>query len=52
MAYVTGWSLYTINRMLVWEVPTMPKRFVALRCIASLPFPFLVAWAVALLLQG
>ncbi len=51
MAFVTGWSLYTINRMLVWEVPTMPKRFVLLRCLASLPFPFLVAWAVALL-QG
>jgi uncharacterized membrane protein YraQ (UPF0718 family) len=45
MAFVTGWSLYTINRVLVWEVPTMPMRFVALRVIVSLPFPFLVAAA-------
>jgi uncharacterized membrane protein YraQ (UPF0718 family) len=43
VAFVTGWSLYTINRVLVWEVPTMPKRFVAARMIASLPFPFLAA---------
>jgi uncharacterized membrane protein YraQ (UPF0718 family) len=47
MAYVTGWSLYTINRMLVWEVPTMPKRFVLVRALASLPFPFIVAAIVA-----
>jgi hypothetical protein len=49
MAFVTGWSLYTINRVLVWEVPTMPMRFIVLRVIVSLPFPFLVAaatWAV------
>ena len=47
MAFVTGWSLYTINRVLVWEVPTMPMRFVLIRMIVSLPFPFLVAGVVA-----
>jgi hypothetical protein len=47
MAFVTGWSLYTINRVLVWEVPTMPMRFVIIRTIVSLPFPFLVAGVVA-----
>jgi uncharacterized membrane protein YraQ (UPF0718 family) len=47
MAYVTGWSLYTINRVLVWEAPTMPVRFIVLRMLVSLPFPFLVAGVVA-----
>jgi uncharacterized membrane protein YraQ (UPF0718 family) len=42
MAFVTGWSLYTINRLFVWEVSSMPARMVWLRLAASLPFPFLV----------
>ena len=49
MAYVTGWSLFTINRVLVWEVPTMPVRFIVLRMLVSLPFPFLVAGVVAMM---
>ena len=43
MAFVTGWSLYTLNRVLVWEVPTMPGWFVRLRVLVSLPFPFVAA---------
>jgi uncharacterized membrane protein YraQ (UPF0718 family) len=43
LAYVTGWSLYTINRVLVWEIHTMPRRFVIMRLVLSLPFPFLAA---------
>ncbi|WP_342360971.1 hypothetical protein [Terrarubrum flagellatum] len=43
VAYVTGWSLYTFNRMLVWELPTMPAWFVRLRVAISLPFPFIAA---------
>jgi uncharacterized membrane protein YraQ (UPF0718 family) len=50
-AFVTAWSLYTINRVLVWEVPTMPRRFVATRMLASLPFPFLVAGATWLAMR-
>jgi uncharacterized membrane protein YraQ (UPF0718 family) len=49
MAFVTGWSLYTINRVLIWEVPTMPPRFVLVRMIASIPFPFIIAGITALL---
>ncbi len=49
MAFVTGWSLYTLNRVLVWEVPTMPVRFVVIRTLVSLPFPFLVAGVIWLL---
>jgi uncharacterized membrane protein YraQ (UPF0718 family) len=43
MAFVTGWSLYTLQRVLVWELPTMPLRIVVLRVAVSLPFPFVVA---------
>ena len=47
-AFVTGWSLYALNRMVIWEVPVLPARFVALRLIVSLPFPFLAAGLAAL----
>jgi uncharacterized membrane protein YraQ (UPF0718 family) len=43
MAFVTAWSLYTINRVVVWEIPTMPPRFAMMRMIVSLPLPFLAA---------
>jgi uncharacterized membrane protein YraQ (UPF0718 family) len=48
-AFVTGWSLYTLNRVAVWEIPTMPARFVLTRVMVSAPFPFLVAGAVWLI---
>lgn len=44
IAYVTAWSLLTINRMISWEFPLMPPRLVAVRVLVSLPFPFLAAW--------
>ncbi len=50
VAYVTGWSLYTFNRMIVWELPIMPAWFVRLRILVSLPLPFLAA-ALAAWLQ-
>lgn len=48
MAYVTGWSLFTLNRVLIWEIPFMPAWFVWLRVLVSLPMPFLVAGLVML----
>ncbi|MGL5139466.1 MAG: hypothetical protein ACRC7G_17045 [Beijerinckiaceae bacterium] len=44
MAFVTGWALYTINRMIVWELPLMPRELVLLRVVVSLPFPFIAAF--------
>lgn len=43
VAYVTAWSLFTFNRILTWEIPSMPWRIVVLRILVSLPFPFLAA---------
>jgi uncharacterized membrane protein YraQ (UPF0718 family) len=49
IAYVTGWSLFTLNRVLIWEIPFMPAWFVRLRVLVSLPIPFFVAWLVMLI---
>jgi uncharacterized membrane protein YraQ (UPF0718 family) len=43
IAYSTAWALYSLNRLLVWEVPMMPPRVVWLRAMASLPLPFIAA---------
>ncbi len=51
MAFVTGWSLYTLNRMLIWELPFMPPWLVKVRLLVSLPFPFITAGLVAAVLS-
>jgi uncharacterized membrane protein YraQ (UPF0718 family) len=48
MAFVTAWSLYTLNRVLIWELPIMPRQFVWMRAVLSLPFPFLTAYVAAI----
>ena len=51
MAYVTGWALYTLQRLLIWEVSMMPAWLVRMRILVSLPVPFVVA-GIAMLLPG
>ena len=36
-AYSTAWSLYTIQRLLNWEIHMMAPRFVWLRAAVSFP---------------
>ncbi|MCZ8259328.1 MAG: permease [Beijerinckiaceae bacterium] len=48
IAYVTAWSLLTLNRMLTWEMPSMPMGLITVRLIVSLPLPFLAAWLTML----
>lgn len=48
IAYTTAWSLYALQRMLIFEIPMMPARVVWLRAAASLPLPFLAAAAAML----
>lgn len=43
IAFVTAWSLYALQRLLVWEVPVLDPKVVWIRVIASLPLPFLAA---------
>ena len=43
IAYVIAWALFAFQRMILWEVPFMPARFVWFRAAVSVPFPFLAA---------
>jgi hypothetical protein len=43
IAYVIVWALFAFQRLILWEIPFMPARFVWFRAAVSLPFPFLAA---------
>ena len=43
IAYVIAWALFAFQRLMLWEIPFMPARFVWFRAAVSLPFPFLAA---------
>ena len=49
IAYSTAWSLYTIQRLINWEIHMMPARVVWLRAAISFPLPF-IAGITALLI--
>lgn len=43
VAYVVAWALFAFQRLILWEIPFMPARFVWFRAAVSIPFPFLAA---------
>ena len=43
IAYVVAWALFAFQRVILWEIPFMPARFVWFRCAVSVPVPFLAA---------
>jgi hypothetical protein len=43
IAYVISWALFAFQRLILWEIPFMPAKFVWFRAAVSLPFPFLAA---------
>jgi len=49
IAYTTAWSLYTIQRLINWEIHTMPPRVVWLRAAVSIPLPILAGIGAMLL---
>ena len=49
IAYSTAWALYAMQRVVLWEMPVLPARFVMLRALVSLPVPFLAALGAMLL---
>jgi uncharacterized membrane protein YraQ (UPF0718 family) len=49
IAFVTAWSLYAVQRLVMWELPVVPARLVWIRAAASLPLPFLAAAGAMLL---
>jgi uncharacterized membrane protein YraQ (UPF0718 family) len=48
VAYMTAWSLFGLQRIIAWEAPLMGWHFVSVRVLASLAFPVLAGWLVAL----
>ena len=48
VVYVTAWALMSLNRVLIWEFATVPRRVVVERLIVSAPIPILTGLAVAL----
>ncbi|MDP2620550.1 MAG: permease [Hyphomicrobiales bacterium] len=41
IAYITGWSLLGVQRVLVWELPLMGGEFTLIRVLACAPLPIL-----------
>jgi len=46
LAFITGWSLLSLNRTLIWELSFLDWRLVLLRVGLCLPAPILVGLAV------
>ena len=51
VAFLTGWSVYAIYRIAVWELPLMGLRFTALRVAASLILPLVAGSLAGLIFQ-
>lgn len=51
ITFVTAWSLYGINRTVIWEMSFLHIDFVLLRVLLCLPMPFLVGWVAARVLR-
>jgi hypothetical protein len=49
IAYTTAWSLYTIQRLINWEIHMMAPRIVWLRAAISIPLP-IIAGLTAMLI--
>ena len=43
IAYVIAWALFAFQRLILWEIPFMPAKFVWFRAAVSIPLPFLAA---------
>lgn len=44
VAFICAWSLYGLNRTIIWEMSFLHVDFVLLRVAICLPFPFLAGW--------
>lgn len=51
VSFVTAWSLYGLNRTVIWEMSFLHIDFVLLRVAICLPFPFLAGWAASRLFK-
>jgi uncharacterized protein len=44
VAYLTAWSLFGLQRIIMWEIPFLGPKVVAVRFAVSFFFPFLAGW--------
>ena len=49
MAYVTGWSLFSMTKVLAYELPLLGRRAMLLRLAVSWPVPLLLGGVVVAL---
>lgn len=50
LAYVVSWSLFSMTKLLAYELPLMGRSAMATRLLVSLPVPFVVAGLATLVL--
>jgi uncharacterized membrane protein YraQ (UPF0718 family) len=44
VAYLSAWSLFGLQRIIMWEIPFLGVKVVALRVTVSFFFPFVAGW--------
>ena len=44
VSYLTAWSLFGLQRIIMWEIPFLGPKVVAVRFAVSFFFPFLAGW--------
>jgi len=49
VSYLTAWSLFGLQRVIMWEIPFLGAKVVAVRVAVSLFFPLLAGWLCELI---
>ena len=44
VAYLSAWSLFGLQRVIMWEIPFLGPQIVAIRVAVSFFFPLLAGW--------
>lgn len=44
VAYLSAWSLFGLQRIIMWEIPFLGPQIVAIRVAVSLFFPLIAGW--------
>jgi uncharacterized membrane protein YraQ (UPF0718 family) len=44
VAYLSAWSLFGLQRVIMWEIPFLGPKVVAIRIAVSFLFPFVAGW--------
>ncbi len=52
ISFVTAWSLYSLNRTIIWEMSFLHVDFVLLRVLICLPLPFVAGWVASRVLPA